>query len=109
MKKLSHEQYLAFLLLYAAYADLELQREEAECILSCIDRDVFVETHQYFLSLSEKDRLGTVMAQKNQYLGNPQMVKITLNEIRKLFICDQKMLPIEQFYYNFLKMQLQSG
>jgi len=108
MKKLSHEEYLAFLLLYAAYADLEMNREEAQRILSCIDRDVFLCTHRYFLSLSEKDRMETVLAQKKEYLGTQHQVDITLGEIRNLFMCDHKMLSIEQFYYNFLKKQLQS-
>lgn len=108
MKKLSHEEYLAFLLLYAAYADLELNRDEVEHILDCIDKEVFIDTKRYFLSLNDKARLDTLLAQKKQYLATQNMVDITLNEIRNLFICDHKMLPIEQFYYNFLKKELQN-
>jgi len=108
MEKLSHEEYLAFILIYAAYADLEMNRDEAERILDCIDREVFVETHRYFLKLNDKQRLDVVLAQKSQYLGTKESVEITLDEIKNLFKCDHKMLPIEQFYYNFLKKQLLS-
>lgn len=107
MEKLSHEEYLAFILLYAAYADLEMNRDEAERILDCIDRDVFVETRRYFLTLNDKQRLDVIMAQKSQYLGTKESVDVTLAEIKNLFMCDHKMLPIEQFYYDFLKKQLQ--
>ena len=108
MEKLSHEEYLAFILLYAAYADLEISRDEAERILDCIDRDVFVKTRRYFLELNDKQRLDVILAQKLQYLGTKYLVDITLAEIKNLFMCDHNLLPIEQFYYNFLKKQLQS-
>ena len=108
MEKLSHEEYLAFLLLYAAYADLEMNRDESERILDCIDRDVFIETRRNFLKLNDKQRLDVIMAQKSQYLGTQELVDDTLAEIKNLFMCDHKMLPIEHFYYNFLKKQLKS-
>ncbi len=108
MEDLSHEEYLAFVLLYAAYADLEISRDEAERILDCIERDVFVKTRRYFLELNDKQRLDVILAQKSQYLGTKYLVDITLAEIKTLFMCDHKLLPIEQFYYSFLKKQLQS-
>ena len=108
MEKLTHEEYLAFLLLYAAYADLEMNRDEAERILDCIDKDVFVETRRNFVKLNDKQRLDVILAQKSQYLGTKELVDVTLEEIKKLFMCDHKMLPIEHFYYNLLKVQLQN-
>lgn len=108
MKKLSHEEYLAFLLLYAAYADLEISRNEVELILDNIDKEVFVDMRRYFLSLNDKARLDIVLDQKDEYLTTQYQVDVTLEKIKELFKCDSKMLPIEYFYYNFLKRHLQS-
>lgn len=106
MKELSHEEYLAFLLLYAATADTELNRNEVNRILDCIDSDVFLAIKKYFFSLSNKKRLETILDQKDQYLGNQHQIDLTLNELKNIFLCDNKMLPIEQLCYSFLKKEL---
>jgi len=107
-QELSHEEYLAFLLLYAAYADLELNREETEEILDCIDKDVFRETRRYFLSLNDKARLDVILGLKETYLGTKAQVDAALSGIKELFLCDHGMLPVEQFYYNFLEREFNS-
>ncbi len=107
-QELSREEYLAFLLLYAAYADLELNRIETEEILDCIDKDIFRDTRRYFLSLNDKARLDVILGQKETYLGNKAQVDAALAGIKELFLCDREMLPIEQFYYNFLEREFNS-
>jgi len=106
MKKLSYEEYLAFMLLYAAYADLELKREEVDEILESIEKDVFIETRHYFLSLNDAGRLQAIQWQKDEYLKTEYQLKTALKEIRDVLLSDRSFPPIEQFYYNFLAREL---
>jgi len=106
MKKLTHEEYLAFILLYAAYADLELKREEVKEILECIDKDIFIEIRKYFLSMNDANRLQVIQWQKGEYLDTEQKRNEALKEIRHVFLSDQNFPAVEQFYFNLLKREL---
>jgi len=106
MKKLTHEEYLAFILLYAAYADLELKREEVKEILECIDKGILIEIRKYFLSMNDANRLQVIQWQKGEYLDTEQKRNEALKEIRHVFLSDQNFPAVEQFYFNLLKREL---
>lgn len=107
MKKITLEQYLAFVLIFAAYADNELKSEELAEILECIEIDVFKEVRAYFLTLSENERVDIIRAYKDEYLGTDEMKEAALKEIRDVLHSDQRFLPMEQGFYNFLKKEIE--
>lgn len=103
MKKLSYNEYLAFLLIYAAYADQVLVKEEKNKILESSTHNDFVKMKDYFLELNDQQRLDLILENKSIYLPTKEKADQTLLDIKEVFLADHKYPPIEQFYYLFLK------
>ena len=102
MKKLSYQEYLAFLLLYAAYADQSLDREEILKILDLVKKDDFVRMKELILSMNDQKRIDLALEYRNIYLQNREQIDQALLDIEVVFLADHDFLPIEKFYFSFL-------
>lgn len=106
MKKLTYQEYIAFLLLYAAYSDLSLSRNEIDEILGRIPHKEFHDINHYILSLNDIEQINIIEFHKKQYLDTADKVENALQEICKVLLSDDKFGPVQQFYYNFLQKEL---
>ncbi len=102
MRKLTYHEFLAFLLIYAAYADQEFVIEEKETILEKIKHDDFLKMKRYYQTLNDKEQLDVILENKSHYLPTKKQIEKSLNDVKEVFLADHKFLPIEQCYYIFL-------
>ena len=102
MDKLSYHEYLAFLLLFAAYADQALDKEETLKILEYNTKDEFIRMKQLILTMNDQQRIDLILEYKQIYLHTNEQIDSVLHEIETVFLSDHRYQPIEKFYYSFL-------
>lgn len=108
IKILTYEQYIAFLLLFAAYSDQKLSHEEITQILNKITQKEFREMNGYFLSLNNYEQLNVIEHHKKEYLDTPEKINQALTDISGVLSSEKKFGPMQQYYYNFLHKKLTS-
>lgn len=109
MTKLSYREYLAFLLLYAAYADQSLERDEIRKIQENVQKEEFIRMNQLVKSLNDQQRLDVVLRYKPEYLPGPESLEKVLKDIEAVFTSDRHFQPVEKYYMSFLKKLLSQG
>ena len=102
MDKLSYHEYLAFLLLFAAYADQELDKKEILNILEYNTKDEYIRMKQLILTMNDQQRIDLILEYKKIFLHTKEQIDSVLQEIEEIFLSDNKYQPIEKFYYSFL-------
>ena len=65
--KWSHEEFTGYLLLYAAYSDMEFSEDERAVIRNYIDENQLKEIEDEYLRLSDIERIHTIEAYKEKY------------------------------------------
>lgn len=91
MQHLTFEQYITFLLLFAAFADDELCREEILKMLETVDKESIKEVKPYFAGLSLEKQLEVIRHYRGIYLDTPRKRKLVYHEIVRMMQCDRKM------------------
>lgn len=104
---LTFEQYITFLLLFAAYADDELCREEILRMLETVEKESIVEIRPYFAGLNMVERLEVIKHYKGIYLDTPQKRKLVYNEIVRMMHCDRKMHRQERLLLGIIQNVLE--
>ncbi|MCX6285898.1 MAG: hypothetical protein NTY96_02125 [Bacteroidetes bacterium] len=102
MKKLNYHEYLAFLLLFAAYADQSLDKEEIIKILEYNTKDEYIQMKQLILTMNDQQRIDLILEYQKIFLLTNEKIDSALQEIEAVFLSDHKYHPIEKFYYSFL-------
>ena len=103
MKELNYQEYIAFLLMYCAYTDLNISDEEKEKILEHVDEKSYGEIKKYFLSLSDHERIKVIFHKKSLFLDTEEKLNSAIKEMHDIFLCDNKFLHIEKFCFSFIK------
>ena len=99
----SKEEFIAYLLIYAAQINQIETEEEKEFIGSRFDSKLLKKIYKEINSDNDYQRIQKVMVYtyQNNYLS--QDLDILLKEIKELLICDGKFDATEQALYHYLK------
>lgn len=106
IKTLSYNEYITFLLLYAAYSDLTLSKVEVAEIVNNMGSVELNKMNDFILSLNDYEQIQIIETYKKEYLNSPEKVESALNEICQVLMSEHKFGPVQQFYYNFLMKEL---
>ena len=101
-EKLTYNEYLAFLMLFAAYADQNLSKEEILRILDHIGKAEYVKMKDLIQSMNDQQRIDLILEHKNEFLISTEKVDQVLADIEDVFLSDQKFSQVEKFHYHFL-------
>ncbi len=82
------EQFLAYILLYAGYADLQLSSDEEEYISSKVGEDHYQAIKKEFDSDSDKDRVYKIIAFSEGEEFDNEYTQMVMNDIEDLFLAD---------------------
>lgn len=82
------EQFLAYVLLYAGYADLELSEEEEEYISAKVGEDQYNEIKSEFETDSDKERVDKILTFSAGEEFDSEYAKMVMNDIEDLFLSD---------------------
>ncbi|MDX1477090.1 MAG: hypothetical protein R3301_05260 [Saprospiraceae bacterium] len=104
--KWSREEFLAFLLLYAAHIDAEYTPEEQAFIHQQIDPAHLQQVESEFKQMSDYELLQVIRAYEGNYYPSPRHKEEILNQVRALFRADGAMSIEESSLLMMLKKLL---
>lgn len=106
---LTKNEFFAYMLLYAAYADLIEAPEQREYILSKVDKVTYKRVHKIFDHDNDAERIETILRHvkaHNYSQANPEEL---LQEVQKTMKSDGVFDAAEQACYIGLKRLIQNA
>ena len=100
---LNINEYLAYILLYAANADFEMAKEELDIIRETVSRDDFNRIRRSFEASSDTEKLEVIMHYRDAYLNVLMDNAEVSNHLRSLFLADHHYNAVEKEVFLFLK------
>ena len=100
--KWNFQEFCAFLLIYAASADMELKEEEFEFIYEKVGREDFKSIYQTFDKLTDYERIQIILTYKGLYFPNMERKRELLHLIKKQFLSDHEFSIMEQNLFRLL-------
>ena len=102
----NYEEFCAFLLLYASYADLDFSKSEKELILTKVNKETFDKIEKVYLESSDYERLEIILDHKGVYYPTHAQRMELLGELTKLFKADGDYSKLEKNLMIFLEKLL---
>lgn len=96
------DQFKAYLLIYASYADLEFSESEKESILEVVDKGTFEKVRSYYDKMGEFQRLDFIMKSKNKFFSTPESKSSMMAMLSEHFKVDGEVSKLEVSMYDFL-------
>ena len=102
MEILERDEFLAFLFLYAAAADLILTQSEMEMIAEKAGMDNLKKAKNLFDAQSDYEKIEFILAHKNQYFPDDEKKTALLEQLKTIFLADNKFSIQEQNLFRSL-------
>jgi hypothetical protein len=102
----TYNEFLAFLLLYAAHADLKVTEEEKEMLLEKISGNDYEHIRRKFMKENDYQRLQTILSCSDFYKDEASKDQL-LKDLRDMFLADEKYTSIEKAVFMGLRRILQ--
>lgn len=103
MDTLDHQEFLAYLFLYGASADLIVKDEEVEMILERVGKERYDRARAMFEGKSDYERLQYILAHKEIHFPNEESKNKILNQLKEIFYADQDFSIMEQNIFRILQ------
>lgn len=94
--KWNFQEFSAFLMLYAAAADLEITDDEVKAILEKVDQSTYDEIYKEFDSLEDAEKLDLILSYKGLYFPTAARTNELLDLVKKEFLADGKYSLMEK-------------
>lgn len=98
----NYNEFCTYLLIYAAYADLEFSKPEKEAILKNIDQEHFDKIESVYLESSDFHRLQIIIDHKGLYYPTLSQKEELLQKMKALFEADGEYSYLEKNLLLFL-------
>lgn len=102
----TYEDFLAYVLLYAASADLEITEEEKEMLFSKVKYKEYEHIHREFERENDYTRLQTIQSFRVKYYNNEASRDKLFSDLKEMFMADDKYNSIERAFFMGLKKVL---
>ena len=103
MKKLDYKEFLCFVGVLGACADLELDKKEEKMIRKMVGDDTFEDIYDIYQTLSDKEKLDVLVSYKDEFYGTAEKQQQLLNELMNIFNADGEVSAMERM--NFLMIR----
>ena len=104
--KWNFQEFSAFLMLYAASADLKVTDDEKEAILKKVDQDSFNKIWEEYHSVSDKQKIDLILSYKGLYYPTAERTQEMLDIMKKEFMADGDFSLLEKNLMRILKKLL---
>ena len=101
--KWNFQEFSAFLMLYAASADLVVTQEEKDAILQKINQNSFDKIWDEFHSISDKEKIDLILSYKGMYYPTTERTNELLDLVKKEFMADGDYSLLEKNLMRILK------
>ena len=96
------EEFLVYLMLYAANTDGNITEKEQKIIRSKVNLATYQEVLEQFETHGEYDCIQNILKYKEKYLDNEDAVKQIVSEMTEVFMGDGKISNAEQHILNLV-------
>jgi thiosulfate/3-mercaptopyruvate sulfurtransferase len=102
----NENEFMMYLLLYAAHADFKLTEEEKSLITSTACNNTYSNVFRQFEQDNDYARLNTILSYRQQYYPKEDDVERVLAAVARLLGCDDKVTLQERYFFKRLKQLL---
>ncbi len=102
MDNLQKNEFLAFLFLYGAAADLILTQSEMELIAEKVGMDNLKKAKSLYDNFSDYEKIQFIMAHRETYFPDEQKKEELMTELKAIFLADNKFSVQEQNLFRSL-------
>ncbi|MBD81212.1 MAG: hypothetical protein CL840_20000 [Crocinitomicaceae bacterium] len=99
----SYEDFLSFILVYAAYADTEVRQEEIEAIEERVDHAHFLNAKRVIEKLNDSERIDLILSFREKYFPTPEEHQKLFDDMKSIFLADGKFNQLEQIVLMYLR------
>lgn len=99
----NHDEFVAFLLFYAASADMECTDEEKKMILDSIHQDHLPDIEKEYARLSDFERIEVIQSYRPKYFQNTPQKEELLQGLKKVFSADGEYDMMERSMFLMLQ------
>lgn len=103
---LNENEFMMYLLLYAAHADLKLTDEEKSLITSMASDETYTYVSGQFNQDNDYARLNTILSCRQKYYPDEEDVDRVLAAVARLLGCDDKVTMQERYFFKRLQQLL---
>ena len=104
--KWNFEEFSAFLMLYAASADLKVTTDEKDAIMEKVNEDTFQKIWKEYNSMSDINKINTILSYKGLYFPTADRTNELLDLMKKEFMADGEFSLLEKNLMRILKKLL---
>lgn len=104
--KWNFQEFSAFLMLYAASADLKVTTDEKEAILQKVNKNTFNEIWKEYHSMSDINKINIILSYKGLYFPTADRTNELLDLMKKEFMVDGEFSLLEKNLLRILKKLL---
>lgn len=105
--QLNFNEYMAYLLLYAANADFEIEKKELQIIRKSLSREEYQKVRETFDNANDAERLGVIMQYKKVFIDVLIDTDAVIKQLKEVLHADDENESFEQGVFIFLKKLLQ--
>lgn len=102
----SYNEFLAYLLLYAANADFEINEEERKLLLSGLNTYDYNKISKAFDKCNDYERLQIIGTYRDLYYPDDESKEKILNDLRNVFLADEEYNSVERAVFMGLRKVL---
>lgn len=106
LEKWEKNDFMAFALMYAAYADNNLRYEEYDAIESIVGQKAAQFAKKLMEKLNKSERTQMLLRFKPKFFKTDEEVEELLTEMKKIFMADGRFCIMEESALNFLSQVL---
>ena len=99
----SYDEFLAFLLMFAATDDAPISEEEKEIICNKVGKDCYKRIKKVFLKTSDYEALQIILSFKQNYYKTEHQKKRIFDNINDIFLADEKLSILEENLFREIK------
>jgi hypothetical protein len=104
--KWNFQEFSAFLMLYAASADLKVTTDEKEAILQKVNKETFNAIWKEYHSMSDINKINIILSYKGLYFPTSERTNELLYLMKKEFMADGEFSLLEKNLMRILKKLL---
>ncbi len=103
MELLDYQEFLAYLFLYGASADLIIKENEVEMILERVGKEKYERARKLFEGKSDYERLQFILSHKSVHFPNEEDKNKLMTQLKEIFLIDKDYSIMEQNIFRILQ------
>ncbi|MCD4734505.1 MAG: TerB family tellurite resistance protein [Bacteroidales bacterium] len=103
---LTYNEFLAYLLLYAANADFNIEKKELDIIHKVIDDQELEHVKKEFEHKNDAQRLEVIMENKKIHFDPVEDKQKLFTHLKDIFLADEQYLAVEKAVFLYLRKLL---